>query len=187
MESRVLNKLGLEVFSVDVSSTALDISKKIANSEPDFYKTPPIHYLHFNGRSIPLAESSIDCIFCYDALHHVPNLSEVVKEFSRVLVKPDGRAGFCEPGARHSLSLRSQQEMKSFKVIENDINLEEIATLFQSNGATLVQPLLFYPYSIPISLEQLSTISDNESFSRSLKRLYASRAQQVNMFIVHWN
>ena len=77
--------------------------------------------------------------------------------------------------------------MKSFKVIENDINLEEIATLFQSNGATLVQPLLFYPYSIPISLEQLSTISDNESFSRSLKRLYASRAQQVNMFIVNWN
>ena len=59
---------------------------------------------------------------CLDAFHHVPNPGLVLAELSRVL-KEGGIAGFAEPGPEHSKSPQSQYEMKTFKVVENDVNV----------------------------------------------------------------
>src|SRR5262249_49485529 len=50
---------------------------------------------------------------------------EVIGELGRIL-KPGGIAGFAEPGARHSLSPMSQFEMRTYAVVENDIDVHAI-------------------------------------------------------------
>src|SRR4029077_2535679 len=81
--------------------------------------------LVFDGRRIDLPDASVDRIVSFDAFHHLPNPDEVLREFARVL-KPGGIAGFAEPGARHSRSPMSQFEMRTYRVVENDIDVHAI-------------------------------------------------------------
>ena len=133
--SRALNQLNLEVYSLDASKTALEITREIAEATPLYQTLPPHHYLHFDGRTIDLSDASVDRIFCMDVFHHIVNQEEILAEMARVL-KPGGIAAFAEPGPRHSFSERSQQEMRNFKVVERDIVVEEVFALAQECGFT---------------------------------------------------
>ena len=68
-----------------------------------------------------------------DAFHHVPNQTEVIREFGRVL-RTGRYCGFSEPGRRHSSSPQSQYEMQNHKVLENDIDVNEIFACAQTVG-----------------------------------------------------
>ncbi|MGD0275353.1 MAG: class I SAM-dependent methyltransferase [Syntrophales bacterium] len=134
--SRFLNQLCCPTISVDVSITALQIGQNLFKNYPivgEFIQPP--QFIHFNGHQIEVEDESIDRIVCFDTFHHIPNQSEILREFFRVL-KPGGIVGFSEPGPHHSQSPQSQYEMRNYHVLENDIILGEIKNEAEGIGFT---------------------------------------------------
>jgi SAM-dependent methyltransferase len=134
--SRILAQLNCQPICCDASRTALDIGRRL------FAELPLLgtavfapKFLWFDGHHIDLADASVDRIVCFDAFHHVPNPAEVITEFARVL-RPGGIAGFSEPGRGHSQTAQSQYEMRNHRVLENDVNVDEIFSWAQPAGFT---------------------------------------------------
>lgn len=159
--SRMLLQLQCRPICCDVSETALRIGQRLmaeypliggAAFEPAF--------LPFDGHRIDLADESVDRIVCFDAFHHVPNASEVIAEFGRVL-KPGGIAGFSEPGRHHSRSPQSQYEMRNHTVLENDIDLNAIFASASPAGFTELR--LHVLNDMSISLAQYNMWRDQLS------------------------
>ena len=150
--SRFLSQLGLKVIALDVSKSALKIGQELYKRQPLIGDQPAPRFLHFDGHSFDLPDDSIDRISCWDAFHHVPNQGEVIREMARVL-KQGGIAGFSEPGPDHSKAPQSQYEMRTNRVIENDINVREIWNEAQKAGFTNIQVALFNPIPFLLPLE----------------------------------
>jgi 2-polyprenyl-3-methyl-5-hydroxy-6-metoxy-1,4-benzoquinol methylase len=131
--TRALSQLGCRVISVDVSQTALDIARGDLESRPMVGNAPFPTFLRFDGRRLELADESVDRVICFDSFHHVPNPDDVLREFARIL-KPGGLAAFSEPGPRHSRSPQSQFEMRTYGVLENDIDLHAIWPIAREAG-----------------------------------------------------
>jgi 2-polyprenyl-3-methyl-5-hydroxy-6-metoxy-1,4-benzoquinol methylase len=142
--SKFLTQLGLKVIALDVSQTALKTARELYDRQPVFGNQPQPCFLEFDGRRIALDDGSVDRVICFDALHHTPNPTEVIKELGRVL-KPDGMAGFSEPGPEHSQLRQSQAEMRMYRTVENDIHIEEIWQAAQSAGFTDIKLAVFNP------------------------------------------
>ena len=146
--SRILLQLGCQVTSMDASSKALDVGRRLIEAYPPI-KSANLSptFKVFDGGKIDLPDNSVDRIVVFDAFHHVPNTQTVLKEFWRVL-KPDGIVGMSEPGRHHSKSEDSQYEMRQFNVIENDFVLESIWDQAQEAGFVDMQicPVLRHPY-----------------------------------------
>ena len=130
---RLLNQLGLEVISVDISASALKLGQRLKAEWPVFGAQPLHSFLETDGLTIDLPDGSVDRIVCLDCFHHVSNQDQILREFYRIL-KPSGLIAFSEPGADHSKTPQSQFEMKNYGVIENDILLDEIWGLSESIG-----------------------------------------------------
>lgn len=135
--SRYLTQLGLEVISMDVSQAALAIGRDLYARQPVIGNKPAPKFMVFDGRKIDLPDESVDRIVSFDAFHHVPNPRDVLGELCRVL-KQGGIVAFCEPGPNHSKSPASQYEMKNYRVVENDVNLEEIWSDARDHGFTRI-------------------------------------------------
>jgi len=140
--TRALTQLGCRVISVDVSQSALDISRRDLETRPVVGDQPSPTFLRFDGHYLELDDESVDRIVCFDAFHHVPNPDEVLRELARVL-KPGGIAAFSEPGPRHSHSAQSQFEMRTYGVLENDVDLHELASLARDAGLVDMQIALY--------------------------------------------
>jgi SAM-dependent methyltransferase len=134
--SRALTQLNCQMICCDASRTALDIGRRLFEEYPliGTVAFKPV-FLPFDGRSIDLPDESVDRIVCFDAFHHVPNPTELITQFGRVL-KKGGIAGFSEPGQHHSQSPQSQYEMSNYRVLENDIDVNEIFRFAQAAGFT---------------------------------------------------
>ena len=149
--SRYLTQLGCRVIALDVSPTALKIGQELYRRQPVSGEQPEPTFLLFDGHKIDLPDESVDRIICLDAFHHVPNPREVLLEFGRVL-KVGGIAGLAEPGPSHSQSPQSQDEMKTFKVIENDINMVTIWKDARDAGFTDLKLAVFNVPPVHLSL-----------------------------------
>jgi len=114
---------------------------------------PAPEFLVFDGRTLPLSDTSVDRIVCFDAFHHVPNPDEIIREFGRVL-KPGGIAGFAEPGARHSDTPMSQFEMRTYAVVENNIDVHAIWRAARAAGFTRIELALFHGPPFYVSLDE---------------------------------
>jgi ubiquinone/menaquinone biosynthesis C-methylase UbiE len=137
---RLLAEAGCEVVAADVSATAL-----AAAAEHDARFRPGgrrIAYLRTDGVALDLPDASLDRVLCHEALHHVPDMSAVIAEFRRVL-RPGGRAVFMEPGPEHSRALSSQDEMRRYGTIENDIHVERIWEVARAAGFADIRVGLF--------------------------------------------
>lgn len=151
--SRYLTQMGLEVISLDVSKAALAIARDLYARQPVAGDQPPPRFVVFDGRRIDLPDGSVDRIVCFDAFHHVPNPAEVIGELCRVL-KQGGIAGFSEPGPHHSKSPASQYEMKNYRVVENDVILEEIWADARRAGFTKLELAVNSYEPLVLSLEE---------------------------------
>ena len=151
--SRFLTQLGCEVVVCDASPTALEIAAELFKRNPVSGPQPEPTFLVFDGRHIDLPDDSIDRIICIDAFHHVPNPSEVLREFGRVL-RPGGVAGFQEPGPNHSRDPQSQFEMKNYTVIENDIRMRDIADWSRDAGLSEIRLAVFTAHPFHASIEE---------------------------------
>lgn len=151
--SRFLSQLGLEVIALDVSQSALEIGRALYERQPLVGDQPPPRFLRFDGRRLDLPDASVDRVSCWDAFHHVPNAGHVIGEMARVL-KQGGIAGFSEPGPDHSKAPQSQYEMRTNRVIENDIDLREIWDEARAAGFTDIKVALFNPNPFLLPLEE---------------------------------
>lgn len=131
--SHFFSQMGCKVHPVNVSPTALEIGRDRYAQHPPFGGQPQPDFVVYDGRRLPFPDASMDRVSCFDALHHVPNADELLREMSRVL-KPDGIAGFSEPGPEHSKTPLSQLEMGNHGVLENDVVIEDIWRCAQISG-----------------------------------------------------
>ncbi len=132
--SRCLNQMQCVTISIDPSASALEMGRRLFEMQPILGGTlQPPRFVLFDGYTIDVADESVDRIVCFDVFHHIPNQEQVLREFYRVL-KPGGIIGFNEPGQTHSQTAQSQYEMRNFKVLENDIHLDEIKALAEGIG-----------------------------------------------------
>ena len=149
--SRFLSQLNCQTICCDTSRAALEIGRRLFREFPligTAVYTPT--FLWFDGHRIELPDASVDRIVCFDAFHHVPNPEEVMRELGRVL-RPGGIAGFSEPGRRHSQSPQSQYEMRTHKVLENDIDLNAIFAMAQPAGFTRLTTKVLTDMEITLS------------------------------------
>ena len=181
--SRFLSQLGLRVIAQDVSSSALRIGEELYRRWPVAGDQPPPRFLHFNGYDIELPDETVDRISCWDAFHHVPNQERVLREMARVL-KQGGIAGFSEPGPEHSTSPQSQYEMRTNRVIENDIHVGEIWAIAKAAGFTDIKLSLFNPFPFLVSLEEFEAYVDNQDPVGEYGRQMIEQMQHRRIFFL---
>lgn len=150
--SRFMTQLGMHVIAVDVSASALRIGQQLYERMPPVGNVPPARFVASDGHRIELPDASVDRITCFEALHHVPNVAEVLREMARVL-KPGGMAGFSEPGPTHSRAPQSQAEMRNYRVIENDVVVEDIWRIARDAGFNDIRIAAFSPRTALFGLE----------------------------------
>ncbi len=151
--SRFLTQLGFRVILLDVAETALRMARELYERLPVIGDRPAPEFVPFDGRHINLPDGSVDRIVSFDAFHHVPNPDAILREFSRIL-KPGGLVGFVEPGPRHSSSSMSQFEMRTYGVVENDVDVRAIWRTAQTCGFSEVKLLVFHNPPFYASLEE---------------------------------
>jgi SAM-dependent methyltransferase len=159
--SRFLSQLGLRVIAVDVSATALKIGAELYKRHPLIGNQPEPQFLRFDGHTLDLPDEAVDRVSCWDAFHHVPNPGKVLMEMARVL-KPGGIAGFSEPGPEHSKTPQSQYEMRTNRLIENDIEMSEIWRDAQAAGFTDLRLAVFNPEPSMLALDQFDAYLGGE-------------------------
>jgi SAM-dependent methyltransferase len=165
--SRLIAQLNCAVICCDPSATALAIGRRFFEEHPPYARELlPQRFLQFDGHVLELADESVDRIICFDAFHHVPNQAEVLRELGRVL-RPGGIAGFSEPGRYHSRAPQSQYDMRNHRVLENDIDLNEIFSLAEPAGFTRMNVRAMN--DLAISLEQYNALFDSSIASLELR------------------
>ncbi|MFT5549287.1 MAG: ubiquinone/menaquinone biosynthesis C-methylase UbiE [Candidatus Azotimanducaceae bacterium] len=173
--SRYLYQAQCQTISCDVSSTALEIGRRLFDQQPIIGEgVGEPKFLLFDGYKLDLPDESVDRIVCHDAFHHIPNQTVVLAELSRVL-KPGGIAGFSEPGRYHSRTAQSQSEMKAYGVLENDIFLEDIYRIAQKNGFTDIRIKLHNDMDVSID-EYQSIIVERGKTQRWLKSKFSQNS-----------
>ncbi len=181
--SRFMSQLGCRVIAVDVSPTALRMGRELYARQPLIGDRPAPLFLQFDGRRIDLPDRSVDRVMCLDAFHHVPNPGQVLAELGRVLAG-GGIAGFAEPGPEHSRTQQSQYEMKTYKVVENDVNIREIWEQAQRAGFTDIKLAVFNVPPFHLGLREFEEVLQG---GQALQR-YATAARdflqnQRNFFL----
>ncbi len=182
--SRFLTQLGLEVIAVDVSKTALKIGQELYERLPPIGRSIQPKFLCFDGYRLELPDQSIDRIMCLDAFHHVPNPSQVLKEFARVL-KDGGIAGFAEPGPNHSKTPQSQIEMKRYTVIENDVIIQEIWRDAKQAGFTDIELAIFNPFAYRVNLKKFEQYVEGGQENKEYAQYTQNQMQNQRVFFLY--
>jgi SAM-dependent methyltransferase len=151
--SRFVTQLGCKTILLDVSPTALRIAKALYERVPVIGDRPNPEFLLFDGARIELAEASVDRVICFHAFHHAPNPAAIVEEFGRVL-RPGGVAAFAEPGPRHSRAAQSQFEMRTYGVVENDVDVHALWRAARACGFADMKLMVFHGLPFHVSLER---------------------------------
>jgi SAM-dependent methyltransferase len=157
--SRFLTQLGCPVIVLDVSPTALRMARALYERMPPIGSQPAPRFLDFDGRRIDLPDDSVDRIVCFDAFHHAANPAEMIAEFARIL-RPGGVAGFAEPGPHHSKTPRSQFEMRTYGVVEADIDIDWIHRAALDAGFSAMKMAALNMPRFHVSVEQYHDLLD---------------------------
>jgi SAM-dependent methyltransferase len=150
--SRMLTQLGCRAILTDVSPTALRMAAELYERLPPIGERPAPTFLVFDGYRIDLPDESVDRVVTFDAFHHVTNPDAILGEFARVL-RPGGIAAFAEPGPHHSKTAQSQFEMRTYGVVENDVDIHAIWSAAQQHGFSEIKLAGFNARPFHITLD----------------------------------
>lgn len=184
--SRLLTQMQCAAIACDVAPSALALGRRLFDEQPPAGRdlTPP-RFLLFDGRRIELPDASVDRVICFDAFHHVPNRAEVLKELARVL-RPGGLAGFSEPGPQHSRTPQSQLEMANYKVLENDIDLDQVFAEALAAGFTDGRFSPRCELSLPVSAyRELMEGRPGEALKQQILESVAAQQANKTVFFLH--
>lgn len=166
-------QMGCNAIGVDISPNALKLAAGLKAARAPAQGGGTLDFLAYDGHRLPLEDESLDRIVCYDAFHHVRDQAATIREFARVL-RRGGRAAFMEPGPNHSKTPQSQAEMARFKVIENDVCMEEIGLHAQAAG--FEPPRLLVQFQQPFTVE----LEDFQAWSRhGIAKDWAARSMKL--------
>lgn len=181
---RLLNQLGMEVTSLDVSPSALALGERLVRDQPAIGRHSPHAFVRYDGVRMALPDRSFDRIFCFYAFHHVANPEQTLKEFARVL-DDGGIASLSETGPHHSMSFESQREMRDHKVIENDIVIEELWEAAQATGFTDIRFSLQTETALQLGYEEYRAFRAQgfgDEVAATLKEKVLAHNRNVTLF-----
>ncbi len=181
--SRYLTQLGCEVILLDVSPTALDIARDLFRRQPVIGTQPQPIFLLFDGTRIDLPDASVDRILCFDAFHHATDPGAMLAEFARIL-RPGGIAAFAEPGPEHSKTEQSQHEMRTYGVVENDVDIHAIWSRAQEVGFETIHLAAYHVPPYHVTLEQYDDLlAGGETYLRWAELTRAFLGNVRNFFL----
>jgi 2-polyprenyl-3-methyl-5-hydroxy-6-metoxy-1,4-benzoquinol methylase len=150
--SLALANVGCSAVGVDISPSALRLAEAWC-AQRGVRVGGAVRFLAYDGYRLPLNDSSVDRVVCFDAFHHVKDQAATLRELARVL-RPGGRIAMLEPGPFHSKTVQSQAEMAQYKVIENDIVMADIAAAAERAGLAPPQMLVQLHEPLVLPFEQ---------------------------------
>lgn len=165
-----LAQMGCHAVGVDISPNALKLAEGLKAARPKAHGAGTLEFHAYDGHRLPLPDASLDRIVCFDAFHHVRDQRATIAEFARVL-KRGGRVAFVEPGPNHSKTPQSQAEMARFKVIENDVRMEDITRHALEAGMDRPQLLVQFPRALSVGVDEFNAWARD-----GISRAWASRA-----------
>jgi len=77
-------RYGANVIATDVTDNAVSLTKALAEETG-----LPVKVYQAPAHALPLNDDSVDCVYSYGVLHHIPNVDDALCEMHRVL-KPGG-------------------------------------------------------------------------------------------------
>jgi ubiquinone/menaquinone biosynthesis C-methylase UbiE len=96
--TRMAHETGAKTLGLDFSRTALQLARQ---------HSPRILWLQADGTALPIADRSIDRLFCNGSLEHFPDIRKGLREIARIM-KPGGRAVLIVP----NFYVRTEQPME---------------------------------------------------------------------------
>lgn len=166
--SRALALLGCEVTALDVSQHALDLGRRLIQSDP-LAANMRVSFVKLDSERLPFDDSVFERVICFDALHHVPDQERMIAEFARVL-RPGGIAAFHEPGPHHSRAVQSQHEMRMHGVIEGDIDVPALERAGRGHGFTDCKVALFGPMAEMLSPQTFEALIAHDADAATAQR-----------------
>jgi SAM-dependent methyltransferase len=146
-----LAAMGSHAVGVDIAPAALRLAEELAPlADPG---QGSVKFLAYAGDRLPFDDESFDRIICFDSFHHVKDQAATLREFARVL-RAGGRIAMLEPGPFHSRTTQSQDEMRRYRVIENDIELGRVARDAQAAGLDAPEMLVQLPKPLRLNLDE---------------------------------
>ena len=132
--AKSLWQMGCSVIATDVSEEALRLGARLFSEYPVPNRPQGTWEMRlFDGHRLPLEDGEVDRIICFDTFHHVPNQKRVIEEFYRVL-RMGGTIVMNEPLGPHSSTPEAQSEMRTYTVLENDLDMPAMRALFLEAG-----------------------------------------------------
>lgn len=153
-------QMGCDALGVDIAPNAIRLADKLKATRAPAQGGGSLEYRVYDGHRLPVDDDSLDRIVCFDAFHHVRDQRATIQEFARVL-KRGGRAAFMEPGPNHSKQPQSQEEMARFKVIENDVSMEEITRIAVETGFDKPRLLVQFPQPFTVEADDFNAWARN--------------------------
>ena len=113
-----LMKMGFEPIGVDICRTYIDIGiERMGNIRP--------HLIVADVENLPIKDTCLNSILCYDSFHHIPNRKAAMAHFFRAL-KEDGLVALAEPGKEHEQAQVSKDVMEKYGILEKGIETDDI-------------------------------------------------------------
>jgi len=113
-----LLKMGFESIGVDICRKYIDVGiKRMRNIRP--------HLIVADIENLPIKDTCLNSILCYDAFHHIANRKKAVAHFFRAL-KENGPVVLAEPGREHEHAQASIDVMEKYGILEKGIETDDL-------------------------------------------------------------
>jgi len=113
-----LLKMGFNPIGVDICRTYIDIGiERMSNIRP--------HLIVADVENLPIKDTCLNSVLCYDSFHHIPNRKEVMAHFFRAL-REAGLVALAEPGKEHEQTQVSKDVMEKYGILEKGIETEDL-------------------------------------------------------------
>lgn len=148
--SEWLARLNLRVTAVDIAVDMLRVGRaRIAGTTASQSAG--------DLEALPFQDASFDRAMCLNALHHVPDPRQALREAARVL-REGGRLVLIEPGQGHAERATSRVAMEEFGVLEQDLEATELMRMCHDAGfaKVTIRPLSYATGEIALTLGELT-------------------------------
>lgn len=127
-----------QMIGVDVDADMLEVSARRAKTQGQH-----VHLMRATSCSLPIADESVDMVFCHQTFHHLIDHESAIQEFHRIL-KPAGVLLFAESTKVYIHSWLIRYLFRH--PMENQKTATEYINLIQRSGFRVKEESISLPY-----------------------------------------